>query len=137
MAGNTANCVSEWRTITSDPEILDYVQHCRIEFIDDPSKYSISGHWNFDSQQQSLITTEVCELLQLGVSASSVHEVGECISPIFVVPKPDGSYWLIFNFKCCNQAVLYQHFKMDTLNTIISLITVGAYMASLDLQHAY
>ena len=76
VAGNTANCVSEWQTITSDPEILDYVQHCHIEFIDDPSKYSIhvSGHRNFDSQQQSLITTEVCELLQLGVIASPVHE---------------------------------------------------------------
>ena len=137
MAGNTANCVSEWQTITSDPEILDYVQHCHIEFIDDPSKYSIYGHRNFDSQQQSLITTEVCKLLQFGVIASSVHEVGECISPIFVIPKPDGSHRLIFNFKHCNQAVLYRHFKTDTLNAVISLITAGAYMASIDPQHAY
>ena len=66
-----------------------------------------------------------------------MHELGECLSPIFVVPKPDGSYRLIFNFKNCNDAVLFRHFKMDTLNSVINLITPGAYMASLDLKHAY
>ena len=31
------NFVSAWKEITSDPEILDFVQHCHIEFTDDPS----------------------------------------------------------------------------------------------------
>ena len=63
--------------------------------------------------------------------------LGECISPIFVVLKPDGSHRLIFNFKNCNKAVFYRHFKMDTLASILSLVTPGAYMATIDLPHAY
>jgi len=61
------------------------------------------------------------------------------MSPIFVVPKSDGTYMyrLIFNFKKCNKAVLFRHFKMDILSTVIGLITLDSYMASLDLTHAY
>ncbi|CAB4034855.1 Hypothetical predicted protein [Paramuricea clavata] len=136
-AGNTKHCVSKWSEITSDPEILDNIEHCHIEFIDDPSKYSIPGNQHFNVHQHDIISKEVDKLLQLGVVSKSMHAAGECISPIFVVPKPDGSYRLIFNFKRCNQAVLYRHFKMDTLAAILSLVTPGAYMASIDLKHAY
>ena len=57
--------------------------------------------------------------------------------PYFCYPERDGSYRLIFNFKNCNQPVLYLHFKMDTINSVISIISPGAYFASLDLKHAY
>ncbi len=36
-----------------------------------------------------------------------------------------------------NQSVLYRHFKMDTLASILSLVTPEAYMATIDLRHAY
>ena len=138
VAGQTGNCISEWRKITSDPEILDYVEHCHIEFVDNPCKYSINnGRSFFNVQQQLILDTEVETLLQLGAIGRSVHELDECLSPIFVVPKSDGSHRLIFNFKICNEAVIFRHFKMDTLNTVLNLITPGAYMASLDLKHAY
>ena len=136
-AGQTKNCIFEWQKITSDPETLDYVEHCHIEFVDDPCKYSVSGQRHFNIEQQAIITTEVEKLVQLGAVGRSKHEPGECISPIFVIPKSDGSYRLIFNFKSCNKAVLYRHFKMDTLHSILKMISQGDYMASLDLKHAY
>ena len=136
-AGNTRNFVSAWNELTADPEILDYVQHCHIEFTDDPSLYSTHGHQQFSAAQRHNISVEVNKLLELDVISKSVHAPGECISPIFVVPKPDGSYRLIFNFKHCNQAVLYRHFKMDALTAILTLVTPGCYMASIDLKHAY
>ena len=129
--------MSEWVKLTTDPEILDIVKHCHIEFSQDPCLFSIHGQRNFDSGQQAIINEEVDKLLGLGVVSPSRHEQGECLSPIFVTPKRDGSYILIFNFKNCDQAVLYRHFKMDTLNSVISLISPGAYFASLDLKHAY
>jgi hypothetical protein len=137
MAGNTKNCLKVWTQLTSDPEILDYAAHCHIEFTDDPAKYSCRGHRNFTADEHKIISKEVTKLLELGVIINSNHEHGECISPIFVVPKPDGSHRLIFNMKNCNQAVLYRHFKMDTLASILSLVTPGAYMATIDLRHAY
>ena len=78
---------------------------------------------------QLFIDSETGKLLQLGVISQSVHEQEECLSPIFVLPKRDDSHWLIFSFKSCNEAVLFKHFKMDTLTCV--------YMASLDLKHAY
>ena len=95
------------------------------------------GDRDFSAADKHVISTEVTKLLDLGVIVSSHHEPGECNSPIFVVPKPDRSHRLIFNFKNCNQAVLYRHFKMDILTSILSLVTPGAYMATIDLRHAY
>ena len=88
-------------------------------------------------EQQNNISIEVDKLLKLVVISKPMHVERECISPIFAVPKPDGSYRLIFNFKHCNQAVLYRHFKMDTLTVILNLVTPACYMASIDLKHAY
>ena len=137
VAGRTNQCLPEWMKLTTDPEILDIVKHCHIEFSQDPCLFSFHGQRNFNSGQQAIVNEEVDKLLDLGVLSPSRHEQGECLSPIFVTPKQDGSYRLIFNFKNCNQAVLYRHFKMDTLNSVISMISPGAYFASLDLKHAY
>ena len=110
------------------------VLKCHIEFTDNPCKYSTYGQRYFNSQQQLVIDSEVGKLLQLSVISQSVHEQEECLSPIFVVPKPDGSHRRIFNFKSCNEAVLFRHFKMDSY---YYLIRPDVYMASLDLKHAY
>lgn len=129
-------CIAEWERLTLDQEVLDYVQHCHVEFISDPSQFSVPGRKNFSLQQQTVIRSEKDNLLQLGVSPSS-HEIGECLSPVFVIPKGDGSHRLIFNLKNCNQSVLYHHFKMDTLSSVITMISPGDFFASLDLKHAY
>ena len=136
-AGQLQYCIAEWERLTLDPEVLDYVQHCHVEFISDPSQFSVQGQKNFSLQQQGVIHSEIENLLQLGVVSPSSHEIGECLSPIFVIPKGDGSYRLIFNLKNCNQSVLYRHFKMDALSSVIKMISPGDFFASLDLKHAY
>ena len=117
--------------VNNCPEILDATLnflgiHC-----------GLASREIFNSRQQAIVNEEVDKLLDLGVVSPSRHEQGQCLSPIFVTPKRDGSYRLIFNFKNCNQPVIYLHFKMDTLNSVISIISPGAYFASLDLKHAY
>ena len=84
-----------------------------------------------------VIHFEIDNLLQLGVVSLSSHQIRECLSPIFVIPKGDGSNRLIFNLKNCNQSVLYRHFKIDTLSSVIKMISPGDVFASLDLKHAY
>lgn len=56
--------------------------------------------------------------------------------PIFVRPKKNGEYRVVLNLKDLNEYVLYQHFKMDTFQQALTLITKGTYMASVDLRHA-
>lgn len=80
---------------------------------------------------------EVQKLLTLGVIQKCYHEKGEIISPVFLVPKPDGSFRLILNLKEFNQSVEYQHFKMENLKSATQMMTKGCFMASADLRHAY
>jgi ribonuclease HI len=59
------------------------------------------------------------------------------VSPIFTVPKKDGSLRMILNLKRFNLNVEYKHFKMDTLESAVNLMTPRCFMASVDLRHAY
>ena len=58
------------------------------------------------------------------------------VSPIFTVPKKDGSVRMILILKKFNE-VKYRHFRMDTLESIIKLMHRTCFMASVDLQHTY
>ena len=61
----------------------------------------------------------------------------ENISPIFVVLKHDGIYRLILNLKNLNNDMHYVHSKMETLSSVLNLITQVFYLASIDLKDAY
>ena len=87
VADRTNQCLSEWVKLTTDPEILDIFKHVHIEFSQEPCLFSIHGQRNFNSGRQAIINEEVDKLLDLGVVSPSRHEIGECLSPIFVTPQ--------------------------------------------------
>ena len=92
---------------------------------------------NFTRQEQEVIDVEIDKLLIKAVISETSHCRGEYISTIFVRPKKDGGNRLILNLKSLNEHVEYHHFKMDTLQSAIRLITPNCYMASVDLRGAY
>ena len=92
---------------------------------------------NFTRQEQEIIDVEIDKLLIKGVISETTHCRGEYISTIFVRPKKDGGHRLILNLKSLNEHVEYHHFKMDTLQSAIRLMTPNCYMASVDLRDAY
>ena len=67
----------------------------------------------------------------------SSPEKDDFVSTIFLRPKKDGSHRTILNLKQFNEFLEYHHFKMDTLETAISMMKPGCYMASVDLKDAY
>jgi hypothetical protein len=118
--------------------ILEFVKGVKIEFQNgiDPTQ-NIVRTCNFNVREQVIVESEIQKLIQKGVIIPSVHEAREFISTIFLRSKKDGSYRTIFNLKQFNEFVQYQHFKMDTLDTVIKMMTPGCYMASIGLQDAY
>ena len=80
---------------------------------------------------------EIEKLLKKGVIKEPTHETGEFISPIFLLPKSPDSYRLILNLKKLNEHMPYTHFKMETINSILTIITPNCYMAKLDIKDAY
>ena len=53
------------------------------------------------------------------------------------MPKSSDSYRPILNLKKLNAHMTYSHFKMETINSILTTITRSCYMAKLDIKDAY
>lgn len=138
-AGNLANHVVEWRKITSDPKILDIIQHCHIEFNDEFAhrKCSYFPQHSFNLVEKQIIQDEIQKLSKLGVIVKTVHEDDQFISPIFIRPKKNGEFRMVINLKNLNRYIPYHHFKMDTFERALSLVTKDTYFTSVDLRHAY
>ena len=51
------------------------------------------------------------------------HEEGEIYLPIFLKKKTDGSFRLILNLKSINKNIEKQHFKMETITSVLKLVT--------------
>lgn len=91
----------------------------------------------FSAEENDITSKEVANLLEKAAIVETSHEPGEVISSVFVQPKKDGSHRMILNLKNLNKHVQYNHFKMDTLQSVISLKTPNCFMASVDLKDVY
>ena len=137
LAGQISQYVENWKKIPSDPYILNIVLGDTIEFVSEPpaqQRYppnSISGALLPELQK------EIKDLLSKGVITPSQHEDFEYVSPIFCVPKKDNKVRLILNLNRLNSFVAYHHFKMETIQQVLSMITPNCWMASIDLKDAY
>lgn len=131
-------CYQEWKQITSDQDILTTISGEKIDFVGcPPIQHSTPYSNGLSKDQLYLVEQEIKSLLQKQVIVKRQPEDIEFVSPIFTVPKKDGKLRLILNLKKLNTAVKYAHFKMDSIHTILKLITKDCWMASIDLKDAY
>ena len=136
-AGNLANFLSKWKSITTDTEIIDMVTGTTIEFESTPVQSRPSAPKNFSDTEVLVIENEITKLLGKGVIVGAERESGDYLSPIFLRDKKDGSHRLILNLKGLNKNITYHHFKMDTLCSVVSLMRPNCFMATIDLKDAY
>ena len=132
--------VPAWKDITDDPEVLDWVEHCHLEFIDGvpPVQETDYKVIQFNDAEAAIIESELVKLLNKGVIVESPRSQGEFVSSIFLRLKKNGvDYRMILNLKELNKFNVYRHFKMDSLKTVTDLMTQGCYMASVDIKDAY
>ena len=90
----------------------------------------------FSSKEEIFLADEIKNLLQKGVTKESQHEEEEFISPIFLVPKSEDSFRMILNLKRLNENMPYIHFKMETIKSILTLVTPNCFMAKVDIKDA-
>lgn len=139
VAGRLHYFVHEWQAVTSDPVILDMVQHCHLDINVDDVRHLFSREltYKFRLEEQALVDEEIRKLLDLHVIVTTQRMAEQIISPIFLRPKKDGGYRMVLNLKELNKHIPYKHFKMDNFEQAIRLINAGDYLASVDLRHAY
>ena len=76
------------------------VEHFHIKLIDNVNPVKTFCQANrFSSNESDQIDHEIQELLSMKVITQVEHDPNEFISPIFTVPKKDGTCRLILNLK--------------------------------------
>ena len=108
-----------------------------IEFDATPPTNSVYPNNHIWNGSIASVNTEIDSLLAKRVLVPCEHEINEFITPIFTVPKPDDQVRLILNLKSLNAYVTYYHFKMNSIHTVISMVTPNCWMASIDFKDAY
>ena len=74
---------------------------------------------------------------KFGVAVKCEHTPLEYISSIFLREKTGGTLSLILNLKNLNMCLEYKHFKMQTLQTILTSIQSNCYIATIDFKDTY
>lgn len=103
--------VPAWKDITDDPEVLDWVEHCHLEFIDGvpPVQETDYKIIQFNDAESAIIDSEILKLLNKGVIVESTHSQGEFVSSIFLRLKMNGvDYRMILNLKELNKFIVYR-----------------------------
>ena len=139
-AGTLQQNFGFWKSLTSNQYVLNIISGYDIELNDkfeSVMKHRTSPSHHFDNATSAAITSQVDELLSMGVIEKCLHSVGEYISPVFLVDKANGEHRKILNLKKFNQCVDYRHFKMENLKSVCDLLTDGCFMTSIDLRKAY
>ena len=85
----------------------------------------------------TVIDAEIVKLQDKGVITAAETESQYLCHQFLFARKKDGTYRMILNLKCVNKDIAYHHFKMDTLQTVLKLVTKGCFMASVDLKDVY
>ena len=137
-AGRLKYFYKEWNEITTDINILEIVQGCKIEFIDDIAPVLAKSYEpRFNESETDCIDKEINNLLEIGAIVKANFDPSQFLSTIFVRPKKNGEFRVILNLKNLNGSVPYRHFKMDTFESAVNLVSKSCYMASIDIRHAY
>ena len=135
QGGQIKEKFKNWQKLTDDTEILETVKGATFKFESVPQQTFTCPSQKFSAEEERLVLAEIDKLKR--VIATSQHADGEYISPIFIWKKKDGGFKLMLNLKDLNSYIVYQHFKMDTINTILKLVRKECFMCSVDMKDSY
>ena len=126
----------QWKDISNSEWILSTVRGVTInseevELI--PDKREIP----FEPDMKSAMEKEVTKLLDKKVIEKVMDSEDQVVSNIFGRLKKDGTTRVILNLKEFNKQIDKIHFKMESLNDAVNLMTEGCFFGSIDLKDAY
>ena len=92
-----------------------------------------------NASNQAILNSEVESLLQKAVIEPEpfAQRRQGFYSTFFLVPKKSGELRAVINLRPLNQYLKTQHFKMDTLKTVLNPVKKGDWAISIDLKDAY
>ena len=126
-----------WQTITTDSFILKIIKYgITLDFSSIPGGGRCTPP-PVSTQQGTIITNEIETLLDKQAIVVTTLEEGSFLYPVFTTEKADGSARFILNLKRFNTSIQYVHFKMESMDNVLHMMTPNVWMASIDLKDAY
>ena len=108
-----------------------------MEFHANPQQGAIPPTIQLDAQKTQALTKEVKDLAGKAAIQRAQPSREGFTSPLFLVPKSDGSWRLVINLKALNKFVITRHFKMESVRAVKGIMQEGDWMIKLDLKDAY
>ena len=128
--------IEQWKSITSDPAVLEIVTGVNIPFRCVPVQTSPQVTKTLPESFQ-ILEQEVQSLLAKGAICEVPFTQDGFYSRLFLVPKKDGSMRPVVDLSPLNRFIKTPHFKMEHLTTVQSLLKQGHNLTKLDLKDAY
>ena len=136
--GNVSSHFKKWQEITTDVFVLDSVKYAlKLDLSDIPLSTNSTPTCSLGREEKINIATELTKLLQKKVIQYTTYQIGDFVSSIFTRTKSDGSYRMILNLKRFNKFVAYKHCKLESFQDVLTMVTPGVWMGSVDLKDAY
>ncbi|XP_041477327.1 uncharacterized protein LOC121425366 [Lytechinus variegatus] len=138
VGGRLRHFLPAWDEITDDAFILSVVRdgyYIDIEAF--PHGAIRSAPLTVSPLHQRYIESEIGALLEKEAIERVTDSPHLCLSSIFVVPKRLGKLRMILNMKMINEFIQPDHFRMETLASILPSLKALDWAASLDLRDAY
>ena len=134
--------MESWREIASDKWILQTASKGASIELEDLASIPLSTARKterlYSDSEKMLFRKEICRLLQKGVTKQVNNLDKGYVSSIFLREKKDkATHRLILNLKKFNKNVVYWHFKMDNLSTVLNMVRQDCYMANIYLADAF
>lgn len=124
--------------MTKDKVVLSWISGYDIPFNDTlPIRTCLQLKRHFSKEDKKNIKLEINKLKQLGAISECLPKQDQFLSPIFLTPKPNGTFRFILNLKDLNKFIPTNHFKLEDIRTVCKLITHDCFMATIDLKEAY
>lgn len=139
VGGRLIYFLENWGKITDDQWVLSVIRDgYKLEFLDIPMNTRVK-YTSVPAKNQEILDMEVKELLQKhAVEYVPLNDIQNGFySTFFLVPKKTGDLRPVINLKPLNKYLRKQHFKMDSLSTVLNLVKQGDWAISLDLKDAY
>ena len=137
VPGNISNCLDNWKMLTSNIFCLDIVKGVKIPFEDLPTQDRVPAPYRLSQEEARGLDFELEQFRIKNIIELVIFEPGQIISNLFVREKPNGRYRVILDLKRLNRNVVYEHFKMTSLNSALEMVTPTSWMASVDLRDAF
>ena len=138
VGGRVSYSLDNWKVITQDPWVLSVVKEgYQIEWVSKPCQMVPPFQPTFSPEMNSLVDTEVQEMILKGAIMEVAPTPGQYVSTIFLVNKKDGGMRPVINLKHLNHLVRYEHFQMEGLGSLLNSLVVKDYLTKLYLKDAY